>query len=316
MASSSTPIALVTDATPDFFRSGLQARGFALQTIDRKAPPERLRAAVADAHLLLVQTGMKVDEALLSVAPRLECVMRPGSGLDEIDLAAARRRGIRVLSSPEGNQEAVGDHALGLLLGLTKRIVRAHDEVARGAWVREPNRGVELSELRVGIVGYGHTGPAFARRLAGFGCALRVYDPYRKLAFPAASPARQVSLAELQATCEVVSFHVPLTQETRGYFDRAFLAAMAHPFYLLNTARGEVVELEALQEGLDAGRVLGAGLDVLPEEPPGKLRPRLEALLATGRVVLTPHIAGWSGRSQKALYQILLDKWDQQTRFA
>ena len=263
------------------------------------------------ASLLLVQSGMRVDEALLAEAPHLHFILRPGSGLDEVDLYATRNHGVEVLSSPEGNQEAVADHAMGMLIGLTKNVLKSHQEACSGEWVREPNRGEELSDLCVGIIGYGHTGPAFDRRLAGFGAHSMVYDPYRKQAVLSNPNAQQVSLEAIQESCQVISFHVPLTSHTHHYLSHEFVEQMAGPFWLINTSRGTVVALDALLNGLETGKIKGAALDVLPEEPPGSaileaLRPWTRA----GRLVLTPHIAGWSRRSAHALYQILLDKLD------
>lgn len=252
---------------------------------------------------------MRVDRPLLKAAPALRYVLRPGSGLDDVDLDACREQGVQVLASPEGNRDAVGEYCVGVLLDLIRNLSRAQHEVRRGAWVRAPNRGPEVRMLTIGIIGYGHTGPAFASRLAGWGARILVYDPYRGAEGPLVPNGRYVSLTELQAQSDVVSFHVPLTGETHHYLDDYFVARMAKPFWLINSSRGAVVDGEAVLRGLEQQRIRGAALDVLPQEPPQtSFLKQWAPWQDEGRLILTPHIAGWSHYSRDALYQILLDK--------
>ena len=182
------------------------------------------------------------------------------------------------LHRTEGNRDAVGEHAVGLLLALLDNIARADAEVRQGLWRREANRGLELGSLTVGIIGYGNMGQSFAKRLSGFGCRVVIYDKYKEIG----------TLEEVQREADVVSFHVPLTDETHHYLDAGFIEAMAKPFFVVNTARGAVVDTEALVQGMENGKVRGAALDVLETEPPAADSP----LWDTPNLLLTPHVAG------------------------
>ena len=206
----------------------------------------------------------------------------------------------------------MGEHAVGLLLALLNNIARADAEVRRGLWQREANRGYELGPLTVGIIGYGNMGQAFAKRLSGFGCRVIYYDKYldnlEKLV-----DLERVSLETLQREADVVSFHVPLTEETHHYLDAAFIEVMAKPFYLLNTSRGAVVDTEALVAGLERGKVRGAALDVLEYENMqadglGDVPECVHYLQRSPRTVLTPHVAGWTVESKYKLAAVLADK--------
>jgi D-3-phosphoglycerate dehydrogenase len=202
----------------------------------------------------------------------------------------------------------VGEHAVGLLLALLNNIARADAEVRRGLWRREENRGYELGNLTVGIIGYGNMGHAFAQRLSGFGCRVLAYDKYK-----APEDVEAVSLEELQGVADVVSFHVPLTGETRHYLDAGFIASMRKPFFLLNTSRGAVVDTAALAQGLEEGKVRGAALDVLEYEDMTKdgladAPEPMQYLLRSDRTVLTPHVAGWTVESKYKLAAVLADK--------
>ena len=243
---------------------------------------------------------------------RLRCIGRVGAGMETIDVNYAESHGIRCLNSPEGNRDAVGEHTVGLLLALLNNIARADAQVRQGLWLREANRGWELGNLTVGIIGFGNMGQSFARRLTGFGCKIIYYD---KANIPLPSPqgegleVRPVSLAELQQRADVVSFHVPLTEETRHYLNDEFIARMAKSFFLLNTSRGAVVDTEALVRGLQSGKVRGAGLDVLENENmQSDSLSTLNSPLSTLNCVFTPHVAGWTVESKYKLAAVLADK--------
>ena len=274
---------------------------------------ESLMAAAQGCEGLVVRSKVRIDRRFLDGVPSLRAVGRVGAGMETIDVGYAERKGVRCLNSPEGNRDAVGEHAVGLLLALLDRIARADAEVRSGLWRREANRGHELGSRTVGIIGYGNMGQAFARRLAGFGCRTVYYDKYRPCGPEPLDGVERVGLERLQEEADVVSFHVPLTEETRHYLDRAFVERMAAPFYLLNTARGAVVDTEALAEGLARGKVLGAGLDVLEGEEmsrDGLSEPdaAMQALMQSERTVLTPHVAGWTEESKYKLAAVLADK--------
>ena len=259
---------------------------------------------------LIVRSKIFVSGELLRRAPGLRVVCRAGAGVDNVDEAALAAAGVELINAPEGNRDAVGEFCVGLLLGLLRYIPRAHAEVGRGEWRREANRGTELGNLTVGIIGFGHMGEAFARRLSGFGCEVIACDLFPEKIN--ASLARPVRLEELQNSSDVISLHVPLTTTTRRMVNASWLAACTREVWLLNTSRGEVVDTGALVGALRAGRVRGAALDVLENERLGTLTPAQAADLAYlqqhPRVVLTPHIAGWTTDSYERINRVLVSK--------
>lgn len=302
---------LISDSTHPVLAERLRAAGF-----DVRVEPDHdyrsLLQAVQGCQGLVVRSKVAIDPAFIDSAPTLRCIGRVGAGMETICVDYAEAHGVRCMNSPEGNRDAVGEHAVGLLLSLLNHIARADAEVRRGQWHREANRGCELGPLTVGIVGFGNMGRAFARRLGGFGCRVIYYDKY--LADQVAhGSAERVGLEELQREADVVSFHVPLTEETRHYLSARFIDRMAKPFFLLNTSRGVVVDTAALADGLESGKVRGAALDVLEYENMqadslGALPEALRRLLASDRTVFTPHVAGWTVESKYKLAAVLADK--------
>ncbi len=257
---------------------------------------------------LVVRSKVIIDRPFIDACPSLRCIGRVGAGMETIDVDYAEQKGIRCLNSPEGNRDAVGEHTVGLLLALLNNIARADAEVRRGLWHREENRGHELGNLTVGIIGFGNMGQAFAKRLSGFGCRIVYYDP-KDLKDLKDLKASSLSLAELQRCADVVSFHVPLTAETHHYLDAAFIDAMQKPFFLLNTSRGAVVDTEALVAGLASGKVRGAALDVLEDENmQADTLSTFNFQLSTFNCVFTPHVAGWTVESKYKLAAVLADK--------
>lgn len=312
---------LISDRTHEVLPQRLREAGF-----DVSVEPDLDRAALIRAAQgcqgLVVRSKVIVDRPFIDACPSLRCIGRVGAGMETIDVDYASARGIRCLNSPEGNRDAVGEHAVGLLLALLNHIPRADAEVRRGLWQREANRGLELGSLTVGIIGLGNMGRAFARRLAGFGCRIIYYDKYLENLENLESLEslenlenleRAHSLSALQQEADVVSFHVPLTPETRHYLDAPFIDAMRKPFFLLNTARGAVVDTAALADGLASGKVRGAALDVLEQEnmqadsmatDPSLLKIQNPEF----NVVFTPHVAGWTVESKYKLAAVLADK--------
>lgn len=273
-----------------------------------KAPREEVGSHLAEADALILKSHLGVDEAMLEQAPKLQLVVRAGAGTDHIDTAALARRGITLRTTKGSNAEAVGEHVLGMLFALANHIPRADRELRRGQWRREANRGRELAGRTAGLIGYGFTGQAAARRLSGAGLRVLAYDKYREAYGDAYAQA--ASMEQIWAEAEVLSLHVPLTPETRQWVNTAFLARFSHPLWLVNAARGPVVETAALLAALDEGRLRGAALDVLENEDLATLSERqktgLERLQASERVILTPHIAGWSVESaQRTNAQVL-----------
>lgn len=259
---------------------------------------------------LMVRSKLRVTRELLAHGPQLRYVARAGAGVDNIDEQALAEAGVTLLNAPEGNRDAVGEYAVGLLLALLRNIVRADAEVRAGQWHREANRGEELGDKTVGLLGYGHMGRAFARRLSAFGCTVLAYD--HDPACPPDEYATLVPLAELQARAEVLSLHIPYTPANHHFVDEDFLAGFTHPLWLLNTARGEVLDHAALVARLRTGQIRGAALDVLENEKLATLAPeqqaRFDYLRMAANVVLAPHIGGWSFQSYERINAVLARK--------
>lgn len=294
---------LIADRTHEVLEQKLREAGFAV-SVEPDHDYKSLVHSAQGCDGLVVRSKVIIDKAFVERVPSLRCIGRVGAGMETIDVDYAESRGIRCLNSPEGNRDAVGEHAVGLLLALLDNIARADAEVRKGLWRREANRGYELGPLTVGIIGYGNMGQAFAKRLSGFGCRVLAYDKYH--------PAN-ATLEQLQREADVVSFHVPLTDETRHYLDDTFIGNMTKPFFVVNTARGAVVDAEALVRGLESGKVRGAALDVLEYENMqtdglGEVPEALRYLMESKRTVLTPHVAGWTVESKYKLAAVLADK--------
>lgn len=293
---------LIADRAHEVLEERLREAGFTVN-VEPEHDYESLAKAAQGCVGLVVRSKVIIDRGFIDRVPSLRCIGRVGAGMETIDVDYAESKGVRCLNSPEGNRDAVGEHAVGLLLALLCNIARADAEVRRGLWQREANRGLELGSLTVGIVGYGNMGQAFAKRLAGFGCRVVIYDKYKAIG----------SLEEVQREADVVSFHVPLTDETRHYLSAGFIEAMAKPFFVVNTARGAVVDTEALVQGLQSGKVRGAALDVLEYENMqadglGAVPAPMRYLMQSPQTVLTPHVAGWTVESKYRLAAVLADK--------
>lgn len=304
---------LISDRTHEVLIQRLSEAGFEV-SVEPDHDYESLLKAAQGYQGLVVRSKVNIDKAFMDRIPSLRCIGRVGAGMETIDVDYAEAHGIRCLNSPEGNRDAVGEHAVGLLLALLNNIARADAEVRQGLWQREANRGYELGALTVGIIGFGNMGQAFAKRLSGFGCRVIYYDKYLPIdTLGNIDTVERVSLETLQQKADVVSFHVPLTEETRHYLDAEFIETMANPFYLINTARGAVVNTDALVEGLESGKVRGAALDVLEYENMqadglGDEPESMRYLKQSSRTVLTPHVAGWTVESKYKLSAVLADK--------
>lgn len=291
---------------------GLKSLGFEVLE-DYTSAPEAVAAKLQDCSGLIIRSRFPVDAFFLRKVSHLRFIGRVGAGLENIDTAVAKELGIEVLSAPEGNRNAVGEHALGMLLMLLNNLRRADAEVRQGIWKREENRGYELDGRTVGIIGYGNMGSAFAAKLAGFDVKILAYDKYKK--GYGSNRVEECSLEKLQQEADVISFHVPQTEETLHYLDETFIEACARPFYLINTARGKVVKTEALVEGLKSGNVPGACLDVLEYEKAsfenlfsGELPAAFRYLVNSDKVVLSPHIAGWTHESNRKMAEVIVRK--------
>lgn len=259
---------------------------------------------------LIVRSKIYVSADLLRAAPALRVVCRAGAGVDNIDEEAMAAAGVFLINAPEGNRDAVGEFCVGLLLGLLRNIPRADAQVRHGEWLREANRGVELANLTVGIIGYGNMGRAFAQRVKGFGCRVIAHDLFPERVN--LDGVEAVLSENLRTEADVISLHVPLTPLTRRLVSTDWLAACSKPIWLLNTSRGEVLDTAALVAALKTNRVRGAALDVLENERLDKLTAAQAADLAYlrqhPRVVLTPHVAGWTYESYHRINRVLVSK--------
>lgn len=249
-----------------------------------------------DIYGIVTSNKLKLDQLALLNFPSLRWIARLGSGMEIIDTAWCRSHDIQYFSSPAGIANSVAEHVTGMLLSLLHKISSAHQEIKNGQWIREANRGVELQSLTVGIIGYGHTGKALAKKLSAFTDEILVYDKYKE---PTAdSHVKAVSLDSLQQSADIISFHVPLNAETRHYYNTDFVSKMQKPHILINASRGAVADTSAVLSGLRSGKINGACLDVLEEEhnieAVLKQDNNIVQLLLQQNVILTPHIAGYS----------------------
>lgn len=263
-------------------------------------------------HGVVIRSKFSIDEEFLSAATNLKFIARSGSGLENINLTLAKEKGIKVFNSPEGNRDAVAEHAMGMLLSLFNHLIRGNEEVNHGLWRREENRGLELKGKTIGLIGFGNMGRALAQRLVGFDCEILSYDKYHP-DFNHAS-VKEVGLKEIQKRADVISFHVPYNQETHYYFDEYFLDRCEKPFFLINTSRGKVVQTEAVVKGIKSGKLLGACLDVLEfesssfEQVDSKVKEYLSFFKQAENVILSPHVAGWTVESYEKLSSVLAQK--------
>lgn len=275
-----------------------------------------VKETIKDAFGIVIRAKFKLDEYFLKSSINLGFIARSGSGLENIDLDYCNQHNIAVFNSPEGNRNAVAEHGLGMILSLFNRLNKGDQEVRKGIWNRNDNRGIELDGKTIGIIGFGNNGSAFAKKLEGFDCKVLAYDKYKKNF--SNRNVNEASMEEIFTQAEVLSFHVPLTQETNQLFDEAFIEKFHQPFYLLNLARGKIVHTKSLVEGLKSGKVLGACLDVLEYEPSdfssfftNQLPEELRFLFQQQNVLFSPHVAGWTTESYYKLSEVLATKIEQ-----
>ena len=310
---------LITDKPHPVLVERLQSAGIRCDVRDDCTYQSAL-AMMPDYDGLIVRSRIEIDRHFIDhIGSRCQCIGREGAGMETIDVDYAESHGIRCINSPEGNRDAVGEHATGLLLSLFNKIALANAEVRQGLWQREANRGLEIKGKTVGIIGFGNMGAAFAQRLQGFDCDIVAYDkhlpPHTKENFRNMPYVRQVSLNQLQSQADIVSLHVPLTEDTHYMVCNDFLNAFRKPIYLINTSRGKVVNTAHLVEAMQSDKVLGAALDVLEYEAMAKdgidlaTAPEpFKYLISSPRTLLTPHVAGWTVESKYKLAAFLADK--------
>lgn len=273
---------------------------------------DELLAIIKDYQGLLIRSKTNVDEDFLSHTDKLIFIGRAGAGLDLIDIKAVEQRGIKIFAANEGNADAVAEHTLGMILGLFNNINRADAQVRQGIWQREANRGIELKEMTVGIIGFGNMGQAVAQRLRGFGVRILANDPYKHDFGHFSDFVKKVSLEEIFEQTDLLSIHVPLTEETRMLVNDDFVSKFRKNFFFVNTSRGETASVTTVLKALQTGKIKGACLDVLENEKMNKLTPQqvviYEQLFSCKNVILTPHIAGWTVESYQKINEVLVGK--------
>jgi D-3-phosphoglycerate dehydrogenase len=300
------------DTVHPILEERLQAAGFECVDATSKSR-EECAQVVEDAHGIVVRSRFPMDEAFLSHAKELKFIARAGAGMENIDEEYTEKRGVILYNAPEGNRNAVGEHALGMLLSVFNKLHTADRDVRDGKWQREHNRGVELDGKTVGLIGFGNNGQAFAKKLRGFDVEVLAYDKYKE-GF-GSERVEEVEMESVFKRADVLSFHIPQTDETKFMADTDFFAAFEKPIYVINLSRGKIIRTSALVEALKSKKVLGAGLDVLEYEKTSfesffeqDLSPDFKYLLDAENVILSPHVGGWTHESYFKLSDVLADK--------
>lgn len=300
---------LITAPVHPYLVERLQANNY--EVIHRPAISyEELLQNMEGVEGLVVTTRLKIDKAILNAGEQLKWIGRLGSGMELIDIEFAAHKGIRCFSTPEGNRNAVGEHTLALVLNLMNNVCKSANEVREGKWLRNENRGIELSRKTVGIIGYGNTGSAFARLLQPFNVTVLAYDKYKD-GFSQGF-IREASIEHIFRYADVISLHVPLTGETRHMASHRFFDSLKQQPFFVSTCRGAVTDTAALVQALQNQKIRGAALDVLENEKISALSEQekvyMDFLLSNPNVVLTPHIAGYSSEAYKRMAEVLLEK--------
>jgi D-3-phosphoglycerate dehydrogenase len=273
---------------------------------------KEIENAISKYDGIVIRSRFKIDKTFIDKATNLKFIARVGAGLESIDIQYAQQKQIFLISAPEGNRNAVGEHTLGMLLALFNKLNKADSEVRQGFWKREENRGIELDGKTVGIIGYGNMGKAFAKKLKGFDCQVVCYDIKENVGD---QNAKQITLKEFKEIVDVVSLHTPWTPLTDKMINTQFINEFKKPFWLLNTARGKSVVTKDLVQALQSKKILGAGLDVLEYEKSSfetlfsaELPKEFSDLLKMENVLLTPHVAGWTVESKQKLAVVIAHK--------
>ena len=290
--------------------STLKNNGY-INDLDISSSKEEIIKVIKDYDGLILRSRFKIDKDFIDNASNLKFIARVGSGLENIDCNYAKSKNIEVISSPEGNSNAVGEHAMGLLLSLLNNINTSSNQVKEGLWFREKNRGFEIEGKTVAILGMGNTGKSFAKKISSFNCKVFFYDIDEKIK---SKYAKKSSLDFLYKNADIVSLHLPYTIKNTDLFNKDFIQKFDKPFWLINTSRGKIVNTPDLVDALNEKKILGAGLDVIDIESSSfnniekELNPYFNELINLKNVIITPHIAGWTFESNFKLSQIIIDK--------
>jgi len=300
---------IITAKVHPSFTEALQKKGYTVLYLPQISYDE-LSGIIERAEGVIVTTRITIDKQLLDKAAKLKWIGRMGSGMELIDVAYAETKGIKCVSSPEGNRNSVAEHTLGMLLNLLHRISSSFEEVKTGKWIRDENRGIELTNKTVGIIGYGNTGSSFARLLSSFNVTVLAYDKY-KFDF-GGGYIKEANMEQICRYADIISFHLPLTRETSHMANEAFFSALQQKPYIINTSRGAVVKTPALIQALRQNIIAGAALDVLENEKIDsfsiKEKEEMNFLAGRPNVLLTPHIAGYSVEAFHKMGTVIIEK--------
>jgi len=302
---------LLLDTNHPFLKTGLESLGHTCDE-DYTNSKSAIERKIKNYQGIVIRSRFSIDKRFIDAASNLKFIARVGAGLENINCAYAIKKNIKLISAPEGNMNAVGEHALGMLLGLMNHLNRVDKEVRQGIWLRAENRGTELEGKTVGIIGYGHMGKSFAKKLRGFDVNIICYDI---LPNKGDSYVTQVTLNEIFKKTDILSLHTPQTNLTKNMVNHKFISNFKKPFYLINTARGSAVNTADLVEALEKNKILGACLDVLEYEKnsfeslfSAELPKPMKYLITSKKVLLSPHIAGWTHESNYKLAKTIVDK--------
>ena len=296
------------DSNHDVIYEELSALGIE-NHVDLKSTKSEIENIISNYDGIVIRSRITIDKGFIEKAINLKFIARVGSGTENIDCEYLKEKKIELISSGEGNSNAVGEHALGLLLSLSKKITKSNIEMKNGIRKREENRGFEIEGKTIGLIGYGKTGKSFAKKLSGFNCNIIFCDIKTNLGD---NYAREVKINEIKETSDIISLHTNLNQSSRHIIDKQFIDDCKKSFCLINTARGECISNHDLIYGLESDKIIGAGLDVLENEKKDfegiAVDQNLDKLKKFENVILTPHIAGWSKESKVKLAQITVNK--------
>lgn len=302
---------LITDFVHELLLDKLNKAGYDVAYLPEINLKE-VKGIIADYNVIVINTKTVMSKEMLDIATNLKLIVRLGSGLDIIDLEYAKKVGVIVENTPEGNRNAVAEHALGMLLTLFNNICRSNREVKEFDYLREKNRGIELEGKTIGIIGFGNNGSQFAKLLSGFDVKILAYDKYKQHFADNIRYVKETGMNSLYNECDIVSLHIPLTEETKYLVDKEFISRFKKNVFLINTSRGKVVKTDELLVQIENGKVAGVCLDVLENEKFNKLTKEekkiYKKLFSFENAIVTPHVAGWTKESKEKIAKIVFEK--------